>query len=141
MSIPAGTQPQSITLHDASAIGDPDFPIEAGTVMHIQPDSQYGNCYPNCCVLDDDELAGAVVSAADATTGSVWFQAPLVNRLDEPVNPATCPFAVCRLPFRMASFDSSEIVNETPSLTELLASVVIETPSLPPLPTPAGGGH
>jgi hypothetical protein len=144
VSIPAGTQPQSITLHDVSAISDPDFPIEAGTVMHIQKDrngGQHGNCYSNCCVLDDDGLAGAVVSAADATTGSVRFQAPLVNRLDEPVNPATCPFAVCRLPFRMASFDASEIVNETPSLTELLASVVIETPSLPPLPTPAGGGH
>ena len=126
-----------ITLQDASAISDPDFPIEAGTVMHIRRSDWGGQ---ERCILDLDSEA-AVVSATDATTGSVSFQVPLVNRLDESVGPATCTFNVCSLPYRIATYDASEIVNETPSITELLASVVIETPSFTPLTTNPGEGH
>jgi hypothetical protein len=133
----SGIEPQSVTLQTPS-----DLVVE-GTVMRIRTPATGATA----CVIDipdddgDDSTPnpGAVVDAADAATGEVTFLAPLSNQIEAPVVLSDCVFTTCETNVTLVALDASDIVNEAPNMTELLANVVVEEPAFSGTATLQGG--
>lgn len=121
------SDPQNITLQFPTTITE-------DTVMRIRPTAD-GD--PECTITVSD-AEGAVVTAADPLSGKVTFATPqdttlqlhaLANPLEQEVDPTHCVFTTCVANVTIEMYDSESIVNAAPNITELLASVVVETPA------------
>lgn len=122
------SDPQSITL--AAPDGITSGLVHADTVIRVVAAASLS------CGITVSDSEGAIVNTTDDATGVVTFlplgdtttQLTALANFAGVTDPSSCVFTTCVPNVTLVSLDASSIVNEAPNITELLASVVVETP-------------